>query len=71
MELKSKQKALVSQLQALLYDGLGPPLRRSLGKAFAALYGAGEMMSMHDIIGKCCDILRGKDDSSTSGVNKL
>ncbi len=69
--LKSKQKSLVAQLQALLGNGLGPPLCRSLGKAFVALYGAGETMSMHDTIGKCCEVLKGKEDSSNTGANKL
>ena len=70
-ELKSKQKALVSQLQPLLYESLGPPLRCSLGQSFVALYESGETFSMHDTIGKCCDVLRAKEDSATAGSNKL
>ena len=70
-ELKSKEKALISQLQPLLYAMLGPPLRCFLGQVFVALYEAGLTFSMHDTIGKCCDILRGKDDSAGAGTNKL
>ena len=70
-ELKARQAVLVSQLLSQLQASLGPPLRASLGRAFVALYEVGDSFSLHDSIGKCCDILRAKEDSGSSIVNKL
>lgn len=70
-ELKAKNSALVSQLQAQLQARLGPPLQRSLGQAFVALYEAGQTFSLHTTVGLCCDIIKSKDESQSSSNNKL
>jgi len=68
-ELKLKQKELVRQLYSQLQGSLGPPLRSCLARVFVALYEAGETFSMHETVGKCCDIVRSKDEGPST--NKL
>eukprot|EP00731_Ephydatia_muelleri_P027849 Em0019g722a len=70
-ELKDKQKLLVGQLQAQLNAALGPPLRTALAQAFVTLYSMGDTFSLHDTIGKCCDIIRAREDVGVSSTNKL
>lgn len=70
-ELKAKQSTLVSQLQAQIQAKLGPPLQRSLGRAFVALYEAGQTFSLYTMVGLCCDVIKSKDESQSSSNNKL
>ena len=69
-DLKKNHQALVGQLTSQLNVSLGPQLRRALGHAFVALYTSGETFSLHTTVGKCCDIIRAKEDQS-SASNKL
>ena len=69
-DLKKNHAALVSQLITQLAGSLGPQLRRALGQAFVALYTSGETFSLHTTVGKCCDIIRTKEDQSNTS-NKL
>ena len=68
-ELKSKHKELVRQLCSQLQASLGSPLRSCLARVFVALYEAGETFSMHETVGKCCDIVRSKEEGPST--NKL
>lgn len=68
-ELKLTQKQLVAQLQARLYVSLGPPLHSCLGQAFVTLYAVGDTFSLHDTLGKCCDVIRMKEDAAAGPSN--
>ena len=74
MELKARHKALLGQLQLQLTASLGPPLRTCLAQALVALYEAGDTLSLHDTIGRCCDVVKTKEDKDSPvalTVNKL
>ena len=68
-ELKRAQKQLVAQLQSRLYASLGPPLRSCLGQAFVSLYAVGDTFSLSDTLGKCCDIVKAKEDAAAGPSN--
>ena len=68
-EFKRSQKQLVAQLQQQLQASLGPPLHTCLGQAFVALYSVGDTFSMHESLGKCCDIIKMKEDAAAGPSN--
>ena len=68
-ELKRSQKQLVAQLQQELQASLGPPLHTCLGGAFVALYSVGDTFSLHETLGKCCDIIKTKEDAAGGPSN--
>lgn len=68
-ELKPIQKQLVAQLQAQLHVSLGPPLHPCLGQAFVALYAVGDTFSLHDTLGKCCDVVKMKEETAAGPSN--
>jgi hypothetical protein len=67
-ELKRSQKQLAAQLQQQLQASLGPPLHTCLGQAFVALYSVGDT-SMHESLGKCCDVIKMKEDAAAGPSN--
>lgn len=70
-ELKSKQKQLIGQLQAELLGSLGPPLRTALGQSLVAVYAVGDTFSLTDTVGKCCEVIKAKEDIAAFLINKL
>ena len=59
------------QLQWHLAASLGPPLRGSLAAAFVALYHAGHTLSLQATVGRCCDIIKSKEEAAGAAANKL
>ena len=57
------------QLQAQLQLSLGPPLHSCLGRAFVAVYAVGDSLSLHETLGKCCDVIKMKEDAAASPSN--
>ena len=68
-ELKRSQKQLVAQLQRQLQSSRGPPIHSCLGQAFVALYLVGDTFSLHETLGKCCDVVKMKEDAAAGPSN--
>ena len=62
----------MAQLQSQLLASRGPPLHTGLGQAFVSLYLVGDTFSLHDTLGRCCDIVKMKEDAAAGlSNNKL
>ncbi|XP_043929761.1 HEAT repeat-containing protein 5A isoform X2 [Protopterus annectens] len=70
-DIKEKQKKLVEQLTTLINSTPGPPTRRLIAKNLAALYSIGDTFSVYQIVDKCHEIIRSKDDSPSYLPTKL
>ena len=65
-EIKANQKKLVSELLQLVETQsglLGPPIRQSLAKVLTVLFVVGDTFTLFEVINKCNDLLKNKDDS--------
>ena len=69
-EFKPIQSKLTLELQDVLRSEHGPPVRRLLGHAFAAVYLTGDTYSMYDTISVCLELIKSKttDTSAQSSV---
>ncbi|NXO93278.1 HTR5A protein, partial [Certhia brachydactyla] len=70
-DIRENQKKLVEQLISLLNNSPGPPTRRLLAKNLAVLYSTGDTFSVYQIIDKCNELIRSKDDSPSYLPTKL
>ncbi|KAL3874425.1 hypothetical protein ACJMK2_037438 [Sinanodonta woodiana] len=62
-DFKDKQAKLVAQLTSQISEAPGPPTRKLLARCLATLFSVGDTFSMFEVINKCNDIIKSRDDS--------
>ncbi|XP_067149385.1 HEAT repeat-containing protein 5B isoform X3 [Apteryx mantelli] len=70
-DVKEKQKKLVEQLTGLISSSPGPPTRNLLAKNLAVLYSIGDTFTVFQMLDKCNDIIKSKDDTAAYLPTKL
>ncbi|CAH0385852.1 unnamed protein product [Bemisia tabaci] len=70
-DIKECQKKLVDQLMQLIQQCPGPPTRQLIAHCLATLFSVGDTFLLFDTVNHCNDILKNKDDSSSSTTTKL
>ena len=69
-EVVSEQEGLEGKLRSLLGGELGPAGRRLLGRAFVVMYERGNILGLHGMVGRCCDVLKSKDEGQSPTNSK-
>jgi hypothetical protein len=61
-QIRKAQDGLIHELEILLACNAAPPVRRIASRAMASLFSKGNPYGAYQIINKCNDLLRSKED---------
>ncbi|XP_075452816.1 HEAT repeat-containing protein 5B-like isoform X2 [Ascaphus truei] len=70
-DIKDNQKKLVEQVTGLISSSPGPPTRKLLAKNLATLYSIGDTFTVFQILDKCNEMIKSKDDTAAYLPTKL
>ncbi|XP_075445876.1 HEAT repeat-containing protein 5B-like isoform X3 [Ascaphus truei] len=70
-DIKDNQKKLVEQVTGLISSPPGPPTRKLLAKNLATLYSIGDTFTVFQILDKCNEMIKSKDDTAAYLPTKL
>jgi len=67
-DIKTCQKQMIEQLLRTIQNGPGVPARNCLSRCMVSLFMVGDTIDLFETVNKCNDILKAKDDSTTTSV---
>ena len=70
-DIKESQQKLIAQLSNEMTQGRGPPTRKLIASCLATIFSVGDTSALFDMINKCNEILKNKDDSLAYLLTKL
>ncbi|ESO02529.1 hypothetical protein HELRODRAFT_155831 [Helobdella robusta] len=70
-DIKESQQKLIIQLSNEITENRGPPIRKLIASCLATIFSVGDTSALFEMINKCNDIIRNKDDSPLYLPTKL